>query len=62
MSHELEDNIDRRKHILAKIRQYPKGVSSDELIRIIMEKKPKFFGNIDIFEAENSRANNTIEA
>ena len=37
MSHELEDNIDRRKHILAKVRQYPKGVTSDQLQCIIME-------------------------
>lgn len=37
MSHELEDNIDRRNHILGKVRRHPKGVTSDQLIRMIME-------------------------
>lgn len=37
MSHELDDNIERREHILAKIRQYPQGVSVDQLTKIIME-------------------------
>lgn len=37
MSHELEDNIDRRKHILAKIRRHPRGVTPDQLIILIME-------------------------
>ncbi|MFX1521533.1 MAG: hypothetical protein ACFFCD_16620 [Promethearchaeota archaeon] len=37
MSHELEDNLERRKRILAKMRQYPKGLSLLALHRIIMD-------------------------
>jgi len=37
MSHELDDNIERRQHILAKMRQYPNGVTLNQLTRIIME-------------------------
>jgi hypothetical protein len=37
MSHELDDNIERRERILAKIRQHPKGVNVTTLTRIIME-------------------------
>jgi hypothetical protein len=37
MSHELDDNIERRHRIIAKIRQHPKGVSLTTLTRIIME-------------------------
>jgi len=37
MSHELDDNIERRQRILAKIRQHAKGVSVLALTRIIME-------------------------
>lgn len=37
MSHELDDNIERRLHILAKIRQHQKGVNLTTLTRIIME-------------------------
>ena len=37
MSHELDDNIERRLRIVAKLRQYPKGVDLTTLTRIIME-------------------------
>ena len=37
MSHELEDNQERRKHILAKLRQYPRGLPNQRLDAIIME-------------------------
>jgi hypothetical protein len=37
MSHELEDNIERRKLILAKVRQRPNGINLPTLVRIIME-------------------------
>lgn len=37
MSHELDDNIERRQHILARIRQCPKGVNVSRLQRIIMD-------------------------
>lgn len=37
MSHELDDNIERRQRILAKIRQHPKGVGVMALTRIIMD-------------------------
>ena len=35
MSHELEDNKERRRHILAKVRQYP-GMSNQKLLSMIM--------------------------
>lgn len=37
MSHELDDNIERRRRICAKVRQHPKGVSMTTLHRIIMD-------------------------
>jgi hypothetical protein len=37
MSHELEDNRERRRHILAKMRQYSKGLSHQKLVASIME-------------------------
>jgi hypothetical protein len=37
MSHELDDNIERRQRILAKIRQNPRGVGVMKLTRIIMD-------------------------
>jgi hypothetical protein len=37
MSHELEDNQERRRHILAKMRQYPKGLPYQKIVAIIME-------------------------
>jgi polysaccharide deacetylase 2 family uncharacterized protein YibQ len=37
MSHELEDNQERRRHILAKMRQYPRGASYQRLVTVIME-------------------------
>jgi hypothetical protein len=37
MSHELEDNKERRQHILAKMRQYPRGLSYQKLVAMIME-------------------------
>ena len=37
MSHELDDNIERRQRILAKMRQYPRGVDLVALTRIIMD-------------------------
>ncbi len=38
MSHELEDNKERRRHILAKMRQYPKGLSYQRLVAMIMDE------------------------
>jgi hypothetical protein len=37
MSHELEDNQERRRHILAKMRQHPKGLPYQRLVAMIME-------------------------
>jgi hypothetical protein len=37
MSHELEDNQERRRHILAKMRQYPNGLPYQKLVAMIME-------------------------
>ena len=37
MSHELDDNIERRRRICAKVRQHPRGVTMTALTRIIME-------------------------
>ena len=36
MSHELEDNKERRKRILAKMRQHPSGMSYQKLVAMIM--------------------------
>jgi polysaccharide deacetylase 2 family uncharacterized protein YibQ len=38
MSHELDDNKERRKHILAKMRQYPNGLPLQKLTAIIMDE------------------------
>jgi hypothetical protein len=37
VSHELEDNVERRKHILAKLRQYPNGLPLLKLTVIITD-------------------------
>lgn len=37
MSHELDDNIERRRRICAKVRQHSRGVTMTALTRIIME-------------------------
>ena len=37
VSHELDDNLERRERILAKMRQHPKGLSLLALHRIIMD-------------------------
>lgn len=37
MSHELEDNQERRRHILAKMRQHPRGLPYQRLVAMIME-------------------------
>ena len=37
MSHELEDNKERRRHILAKLRQYPNGLPYQKLVAMIMD-------------------------
>ena len=44
MSHELLENIDRRKRILAKVRQYPNGVSHKKLMQIVMDMGYNFRG------------------
>ena len=36
MSHELEDNKERRRHILAKMRQNPKGLPYQKLVAMVM--------------------------
>jgi polysaccharide deacetylase 2 family uncharacterized protein YibQ len=38
MSHELEDNKERRRHILAKMRQYPNGLPYQKLVAMIMDE------------------------
>lgn len=38
MSHELEDNKERRIHFLAKIRQHPNGLPLQKLTTLIMEE------------------------
>jgi hypothetical protein len=38
MSHELDDNKERRRHILAKLRQYPRGLPLQKLVAMIMEE------------------------
>ncbi|MEM2146237.1 MAG: hypothetical protein QXZ30_02745 [Candidatus Bilamarchaeaceae archaeon] len=38
MSHELEDNKERRQHILAKMRQYPNGLPLQKLTALIMNE------------------------
>lgn len=38
MSHELEDNKERRQHILGKMRQWPNGVPLQKLKSMIMEE------------------------
>jgi hypothetical protein len=37
MSHELEDNQERRRHILAKMRQHPNGLPYQKLVAMVME-------------------------
>jgi polysaccharide deacetylase 2 family uncharacterized protein YibQ len=37
VSHELEDNQERRRHILAKMRQFPKGLPYQRIVAMIME-------------------------
>ncbi|MHA2407286.1 MAG: hypothetical protein ACXACA_02805 [Candidatus Ranarchaeia archaeon] len=44
MSHELEENIDRRKRITAKVRQHSNGVSQRKLMQIIMDIGYNFRG------------------
>jgi hypothetical protein len=38
LSHELEDNIERRARILAKMRQYPNGLPYTKLVAMIMKE------------------------
>jgi len=38
MSHELEDNKERRRHILAKMRQHPNGLPYQKLVAMVMEE------------------------
>lgn len=38
MSHELEDNKERRRHILAKMRQFQNGLPYQKLVAIIMDE------------------------
>ena len=38
MSHELEDNKERRRHILAKMRQHPNGLPYQKLVAMIMDE------------------------
>lgn len=38
MSHELEDNKERRRHILARMRQYQNGLPYQKLVAMIMDE------------------------
>ena len=38
MSHELEDNKERRRHIIAKMRQNPRGLPLQKLTAMIMDE------------------------
>jgi polysaccharide deacetylase 2 family uncharacterized protein YibQ len=38
MSHELEDNKERRRHILAKMRQHSNGLPHQKLVAMIMDE------------------------
>jgi hypothetical protein len=44
MRHELLENIDRRKRILAKVRQHQKGVSHKKLMQNVMDMGYNFRG------------------